>query len=137
MANLVYNAFKRDIQNGTIDLDTDTIKVLLVTSAYTPSAAHEFRSSITDEVVGAGYTAGGQTLAGVVVDLNGSSGRFDANNVTWTSSTITARAAVVYKDTGNPATDNLIGYVDFVTDQSSSNGDFTIQWNANGVLTLT
>lgn len=137
MANLVYNPFKASIMDGTIDLDTDTINVMLVTSAYSPVATHQFRSDVTNEVTGSGYTAGGQALAGKVVDVNGSSGRFDADDTTWASSTITARGAVIYKDTGNATTDNLIGYVDFVTDQSSSNGNFTIQWNANGVLTLT
>jgi hypothetical protein len=137
MPNLVYNAFKARIQDGTIDLDTNTIKVMLVTSAYTPSSAHDFRNDITNEVTGAGYTTGGLALANKTVTVVGNSGVFDADNLTWASSTITARGAVIYKDTGNSATDNLIGYVDFVTDQSSSNGDFTIQWNAGGILTLT
>jgi hypothetical protein len=36
MASVVYNSFKRDIMNGSIDLDTDTIKVMLVTSNRQP-----------------------------------------------------------------------------------------------------
>lgn len=137
MPNLVYNSFKARIQDGTIDLDTQDIKVMLVTSAYTPSSAHAFRSSVTNEVTGTGYTAGGLSLANKTVTVVSNSGVFDADNLTWPSSTITARAAVIYRNTGSAATDNLIGYVDFVTDQSSSNGDFTIQWNASGILTLT
>lgn len=42
---------------------TDTIKALLTTSVYTPDpVAHQFRSAVTNEVVGTGYTAGGLTL---------------------------------------------------------------------------
>lgn len=36
MANSIYNSFKRNVLNGAIDLDTDTINVMLVTAAYTP-----------------------------------------------------------------------------------------------------
>ena len=61
MANVIYNRFKRDIANGNIDLDTDTIKVTLVTGAYTPDQdAHDKRDDITNEVSGTGDTAGGQ-----------------------------------------------------------------------------
>jgi hypothetical protein len=37
MANVLYNSFKRDPMNGSIDLATDTVKVILVTSSYTPN----------------------------------------------------------------------------------------------------
>ena len=51
MANVLYNVFKRDLMNGSIDLDTDTIMVMLVTSGYTPNIdSHTKRSDITNEV---------------------------------------------------------------------------------------
>jgi len=135
MANLVYSSFKRDIMNGSIDLDSDTIRVLLVTSSYTPSASHSKRSDITNEVVGTGYTAGGLTLTSPSVTVSGSNGRFTASNILWPESTITARGAVIYKSRGGAASDDeLIGYVDFVTDRISTNGDFAINWNASGIL---
>ena len=66
MADVIYNSFKRDIMNGSIDLDTDTIKVMLVTSTYTPNQdTHTKRSDVTNEVSGTGYTAGGATLGAV------------------------------------------------------------------------
>lgn len=135
MANLVYTSFKRDIMNGTIDLDTDTIKVMLVTASYTPTSSHAKRSDITNEVVGAGYTAGGATLASLSVATSGANARFTAANVTWAASTITARGAVLYKSRGGAASaDELIGYVDFGSDKISSSGDFTINWNASGIV---
>lgn len=136
MANIVYNTYRQEELNNTVALVTDTIKVMLVTSAYTPLATHEKRSSVSNEVTGDGYTAGGITLGTKSITLVGGQSRFIAANVTWSTATITARGAVIYKDTGNPANDNLVGYVDFVTDQSSTNGDFTINWSASGVLTL-
>jgi len=137
MANLVYNAFKKNIMNGGIDLDTDTIKVALVTSSYTPNAdTHEDFADITNEAEGTGYTQGGATLSNkaVTADNTDDEGVFDADDVTWSSSTITARGAVVYKSTGTPANDLLVCYIDFGTDKTSSNGDFTVSWNAEGIL---
>jgi hypothetical protein len=39
MADVIYNSFFRDLSNGSIDLDTDTFKLMLVTSTYTPNSA--------------------------------------------------------------------------------------------------
>lgn len=65
MADVIYNSFKRDVMNGSIDLDTDTIKVKLVTSAYTPNQdTHTKVSDVTSEVTGSGYTSGGKALSG-------------------------------------------------------------------------
>lgn len=125
--------------DGSIDLDTDTIKVALVTSTYTPDQdVHDFFDDITNEVTGTGYTAGGATLASKTVsaDTTDNEGVFDAADVTWTTSTITARGAVIYKSTGTASTSALICYLDFTSDQSSTAGDFTIQWNAEGILNL-
>lgn len=137
MADVIYNSFKRDIMNGSIDLDTDTIKVALVTSAYTPDQdAHDNFDDITNEVYGTGYTAGGATLANkaVTADNTDNEGVFDADDVTWSTSTITARGAVLYKSTGTASTSKLICYFDFGSDKVSSAGNFTIQWNAEGIL---
>lgn len=139
MADVIYNNFKKNIMNGGIDLDTDTIKVALVTSSYTPDQdTHEFFSSVTNEVVGTGYTAGGATLAGkaVTADNTDNEGVFDADDVVWTTSTITARGAVLYKSTGVAGTSALIAYIDFGSDKISTAGSFTIAWNAEGILNL-
>jgi hypothetical protein len=51
MANVIHNRFERGIANGSIDLDTNTIEVMLVTSAYTPDQdAHDKRDDVTNEV---------------------------------------------------------------------------------------
>lgn len=140
MADVIYNSFKRDIMNGSIDLDTDTIKVMLVTSTYTPDQdAHTKRSNITNEVSGTNYTAGGTALANkaVTADNTDNEGVFDADDVSWATSTITARGAVLYKSRGGVDTaDELICYLDFGSDKISTAGTFTIQWNAEGILNL-
>lgn len=139
MADVVYNAFKKNIANGSIDLDTDTIKVMLVTSSYTPDQdAHEDRADVTNEVTGTGYTTGGAEITSktVTADNTDNEGVFDGADVTWPSSTITARGAVVYKSTGTAANDLLICYIDFGSDKISTAGDFTIQWAAEGIVNI-
>lgn len=140
MASVIYNSFKRDIMNGGIDLDTDTIKCALVTSSYTVDIdAHDNYDDITNEVAnGNGYTTGGATLASVTVtaDTTDDEGVFDAADVTWSTSTITARGAVIYKSTGTGSTSKLIAYVDFGSDYTSTAGDFTITWAAEGIVNL-
>jgi hypothetical protein len=140
MANQIYNSFKKDIMSGGIDLDTDTIKVALVTSTYTPNIdTHTKFSDITNEVTGTGYTAGGVTLSSVTVtqDNTNDLAYMDAADVSWASSTITARGAVIYKSTGTASTSPLVCYVDFGADKSSSSGTFQITWDAAGIVKLT
>lgn len=140
MANVIYNSFKRDIMNGALDLDTDTIKVMLVTSAYTPDQdAHTKRSDITNEVSGTGYSAGGSALANkaVTADNTDNEGVFDADDLSWASATITARGAVLYKARGGAASaDELLCYIDFGSDIASTGGTFLITWNAEGIINL-
>lgn len=140
MADVIQNSFKKHIMNGGIDLDTDTIKVMLLTSTHVQNQdTFEFISAVSaNEVVGTGYTAGGQALAGKVVsqDDTDNEGVFDANDIVWATSTITARYAAIYKDTGVAATSPIIAILDFATDQISSAGNFTITWGAEGILNL-
>ena len=140
MADVVYNSFKQNIMNGNIDLDTDTIKVALVTSSYTVSQDdHEDYADITNEVAnGNGYTTGGATLASKAVtkDNTDNEGVFDAADTAWTSSTITARGAIVYKASGVAGTSWFIRYIDFGSNQVSTAGTFTLQWNAEGIINI-
>lgn len=63
MASLIYNGALENESKGMIDFDTDTFKAMLVTSTYTPDMdLHNFRSDVTNEVVGAGYSLGGNTV---------------------------------------------------------------------------
>lgn len=137
MADLIYDSFLKDNASGAIDLDTDAINCMLVTAAYAANRAHAKRSDVTNEVTGTGYTAGGKPIATPSVVVNGSTHvvTFDGSDVSWSASTITARAAVLYKARGGaPTADELIAYLDFGSDIVSSNGPFTVQFNANGIL---
>lgn len=129
MASTGYDSFVYDAVTGAIDLDTDTFKVMLVTSAYTEDkAAHSKRSNVTNEVTGTGYTAGGQTIVPTVTkDTTNHRTTITFPQVTWPSSTITARKAVYYKSRGGASSaDELIAVDDFGSDVATSAGTFTL-----------
>lgn len=131
----MYDSFTRDIGNGSIDLDNDTFKIMILSSSYTPSATtHTKRSDLTNEVSGTNYTAGGATLASVAIALDTTNHRttFDADDVTWATVTFTSgRYAVIYKSRGGASSaDELLCYVNFGADQTISAGTFTITWDA-------
>lgn len=128
--------------NGGIDMDTDNINVALFTDAYTANIdTHTFYSDVTaSEVAQAnGYTTKGQTMASPVVSIDTTNdlAYFDAADNTWATSTITARYAIIFKNSGTNTTSPLIGYVDFGANKTSDNGNFIITWSTAGVLKLT
>ena len=140
MANAKYNSFKADILKGNIDLVNDTIRVMLVTSTYVPNIdTHTFKDDVTNEVTGTAYVAGGGALGTKTVTQDDTNDKavFDAADTQWAASTITARGAVIYKDTTVAATSPLICYIDFVTDKTSTAGNFDIAWDAAGILDIT
>lgn len=140
MPDVIYNSFKTNLMNGNIDLDTNSFKCMLVTSAYTPNQdMHVDRADVTNEVTGTGYTAGGVALTSLSVtqDNTFDRGEWDFADPVWPSSTITARGAVIYKDTGVAANDLLVAYIDFGSDKSSSGGEFRLTINSEGFLAVT
>lgn len=130
MASLVFNSAVRDIMTGAIDLDTDTFKVMLVTSTYTPNKdTHTKRSDVTNEVSGTGYTAGGTACTATVAAVDTTNDRvvLTLASVNWPSSTITARGAVYYKSRGGASSaDELLYYDDFGADITSTGATFTL-----------
>lgn len=143
MASQIYNSFKKKMVDGSnISLSSDTIKVALCTSSYTPNIdTHDFFDDITNELsTASGYTAGGATLANktLTIDTTNDLCYLDADDTTWTASgTLTWRYAIIYKSTGTASTSPLIGYIDFVTDRSVVSGEtLYIQWNSAGILKI-
>lgn len=130
MASLIYNSELRDEAIGGIDFDTDTFKVMLTTSAYTENKdTHTKRSDVTGEVVGTGYTAGGNTVTVTVGAVDTANDRVEISlgGTTWPASTITARKAVYYKSRGGASSaDELIAVVDFGADVVSVTGTLTL-----------
>ncbi len=139
---MIYNSFKKTVNDSSLQWDdnsTTTIKCMLVTSSYNADQDnHTFISDVDNEVSGTGYDTGGKEIVNrtIVVDNSNNRGIYDGNDAIWATSSITARGAVVYKDTGTPATSPLICYIDFTEDKISSDAEFKIQWNTLGVFYL-
>lgn len=132
MASLVYNNGVNAALTGGVDFDTDSFKIMLVTSSYTPDKdQHVDRADVTNEVTGTQYTSGGGSTT-PTVSLDTTNDRVDITfsdvqfGTAQNGATITAAAGVLYKDTGNAANDTLIAYLDFGGDVSSTSGIFTV-----------
>lgn len=132
------NAQKMIDGSGSIVYSSATMKVALTTSTYTPDMdTHDFFNDVTNEVTGTGYTAGGATLASKTSTYDTATDqiRLDAADTSWTTSTITARRAVLWNDTaGASSTDPVVGWVDFGADVSTTAGTFQITWDATGIV---
>lgn len=134
-----YGAFLLGLGTGVFDLDSDTIRVLLTTSSYTPNVdTHDFVDDVTNEITGTGYTAGGMALTTVTWTYDSAENWaiLSADPVIWTGASFTARRAVVYQDTGTDSTSALIGYVDFGADRSPNlSSEFIVNFT-QGVVRL-
>jgi len=136
MASLLYNSALNDALRGSIDFDTDTFKMMLVTGTYAPDKdAHSKRNQVTNEAAGTGYTAGGSACA-CTVALNTGTDQVTLTfaQTSWAGATLTARGCVIYKSRGGASTaDELVGYGDFGSDVTATGGTFTVN---SGVFTF-
>lgn len=117
------DTFKLALYSSTASLDANTT---------TYSSSNEVSSS------GTNYTAGGGSLTnlGVVTSNNTSStgtGFTDFSDLTFANATITARGALIYNNTpsansnaNTTLTNAAVAVLDFGSDKTSTNGDFTI-----------
>lgn len=142
MASGWTNKGRHGVLGGTINLLTDTIKVMLVTTAGLPTADTNFVSQISaNELTGSGYVAGfagagRKTLASKTVTEDDANDRayFDAADLTWTVINAgTAAYAVLIKEVTNDADSIVIGWID-ITDVVTNGGDLTLSWSADGIL---
>ena len=121
----ICNSFKTQILAMTPHAPGDVYKIALYTSTATLSNATTAYAA-TNEVVGTGYTATGQTLVGFSATLDTNTAILDwTTDPTWPASTITARGALIYNSS---KTNSAIAVLDFGSDIVSTNGAFTVQF---------
>ena len=120
-------SFKVGILNGDFDFGTGTSQVFKI-ALYTASATLDATTTAyttSNEVVGTGYTAGGNTLTISQVPTSTSTTAWlDFADSTWSSATITARGALIYL--ANGTTNPAVCVLDFGGDKTSTNGNFTV-----------
>ena len=104
----------------------NAFKIALFTSSATLSASTTAYSS-SNEASGTGYSAGGAALTNVTPTTSSTTALTDFADVTWSSSTITARGALIYNSsTAAGSANRAVLVLNFGSDKSSSSGDFTI-----------
>tara|TARA_R100000152_G_C6770611_1_gene196850 strand:- start:315 stop:746 length:432 start_codon:yes stop_codon:yes gene_type:complete len=101
----------------------NTFKIALYTSSASLGASTTAYTT-SNEVSGTNYTAKGNTLTRVNPSLDGTTAITDFADTTWSSSTITARGALIFNEDTTGDTSVLV--LNFESDKSSSSGDFTI-----------
>lgn len=121
------NAFKTGMMNAAYNFNTNNFKIALYTANASLNAQTNVYTS-DNEVVGSGYTAGGQDLVVSVAPTTGPSGNvtyISFNNVSW-SGALTARGALIYDASNGNQT---VCVLDFGSDKTSNN-QFTVQFPA-------
>lgn len=144
MSSLLTNKGRALILNGSVDMLTDTIKVMLLGTGVTPSVDDNFVSDVVSGELsgGTGYTggfggSGRKTLASKTVteDDTNDVARFDAADVTYTAinSGTVAHAAII-KEVTNNGDSPVIGYVLINPNVATNGGDLVLQWAALGIF---
>lgn len=135
MASVFFGITLEDAFDATAsdpNLDSDSVKLALVTDTYTPDAnTHDQYADVTNEVSGTNYTAGGNTLDTPTWATSGGYVTYDTADEAWASATFSSvRGGVGYDDA--LAGDPLLWAVTLGADYSVTSGTFTWQVSANG-----
>ena len=128
-----YGTFYTDLASGVHNFATDTDKVALLTSSYTPDYdSHDAFDDVSSFQLGTAQTI---TQAALAFDASTDKTTLTAQPVTWTGLNGTFRYAVVYRNSTTAANSKLIGLIDFGENRAYSNEDFQLTF-PSGVLTI-
>ena len=124
------SSFKKELLEGKhnfLNSGGDTFKLALYTSSASLGASTTAYTT-SNEVSGTGYSAKGNTLTRVDPSLDGTTAITDFVDTTFSSSTITARGALIFNE--DTSGDTSVIVLNFGSDKVSSAGDFTITFPA-------
>jgi hypothetical protein len=127
-----------DLLDGTqlaIDLSLTSHKIALYDNVETPNYSSETAYAATNEVVGAGYIAGGQVVVTPsVTESPAGSIKYGLGDQVWASVSVTASGCKLYADA--LAGNNLILGINFAGAFQAIAAPFTIDWPSGVVFTL-
>ena len=138
MADVVYNSFKGHLLSGAIDLSAATLKIMLTTSSYSVDIdTHRLTGDITNEITSTNYVGGGNLIpsTAVTVEITDNEAVLTGHAVTFTGITASPAFGIIYISGATPATNYLLGQVDFGS-QTLSDSDLVINWNSEGIYNL-
>lgn len=131
ITSAICSSYKQEILEG-VHASGDVYKIALYTDVATLSAATTAYSA-TNEVSGAGYTAGGATLSGFSTGLASTTSYLTFADPAWTNATITARGCLIYNSSKS---NKAVAAFDFGGNVSSTSGTFTVDLPAAGASAL-
>jgi hypothetical protein len=123
-------SFKKELFEAVHNFTSHTIKIALYDSTATLNAdTTTYSDGLTGQVTNdaAGYDTGGKELTKVAPASSGTTAFIDFSDITWTSSTFTARGALIYNSS---ASNKTIAVLDFGSDKTTSNSTFTVTFPA-------
>ena len=107
MASALFDPGRQGFLDGSIDWDTDDVRVMLVKSTYSFNAAHQFVSDASAGDNGRSAALGSKTVT---------SGVADAADITLTAtSAVACNALIIYKYNASDTAARLICYIDSAT----------------------
>lgn len=127
------NSFKQEMLQAGQNLATNTLKMALYT-ALADLGPTTTAYTTTNEVVGTGYSAGGNAVTGatISVDVQTNTVYVDFNNVSWPGASFTARGALIYNVT---QANKSVAVLDFGSDKTFTSANNTVTMPVNSSTT--
>ena len=125
ISQAVCNVFKQELLKGNHDFDGGTTYYIALYTSSANLGATTTAFTTTGQASGTNYTSGGNNLTRVDPTSSGTTGFTDFADLTFSSVTLSAVGALIYKSGGsNPA----VLVLDFGGNKTATNGDFIIQF---------
>ena len=127
------NSFKQEMLQAGQNLATDTLKMALYT-AFSDIGQLTTAYTTSNEVVGTGYTAGGELVTGATISTDTQTGTVyvDFTDVSWPGASFTARGALIYNVTRS---NKSVAVLDFGSDKTFTSSNNTVTMPANTATT--
>jgi hypothetical protein len=130
MANLVPDSFKEELFEAVHNFSNpggNVFRLALYSTVTAFTSTGTTAYTVTNEVSGTGYSAGGTTLSNLGVSVSNNVSFVDFADATFSTATITASCCLIYNTTQSS---KAVVVLDFGGSKTSTNGDFTIQFPA-------
>ena len=127
-------SFKKELLEAVHNFTSHTFKIALYTDSADLGAGTTVYST-TNEITntsGTAYTAGGKALTTIAPTSSGTVAFVDFENISWTSASFTARAALIYNSS---ASNKAVAVLDFGSNRVVSNDTFEVQFPVSSATT--
>jgi hypothetical protein len=140
MASVITNNYKKNLLDLAV-AGVTALKMMLLTDSHSTNVdTMDFINDVSgNEITGTGYTAKGKALTGVTTaqDDTDNEGVLTSDNISWTTSSFTARYAVLYDDTNTASTSRIWAIYDLGANKVVDGGTFLLTVNSEGLINIT